>query len=62
MTDFKMPKGRMTVRKNGERRTRLWELGGSINPTVQKLEAVYSSGLDMMDRVEGTTRCQQGGL
>jgi hypothetical protein len=37
MADFKMPKGRMTVRKNGGRRVRLWELGDSQNPTVQKV-------------------------
>jgi hypothetical protein len=43
---FKMPKGRQTIRKNGGRRTRLWELSGSINPTVQRLEAVYFAGLD----------------
>jgi hypothetical protein len=49
---FKMPKGRQTIRKGGGRRTRLWELSNSKNPTVQKLEAVYLSGLDAMDRAE----------
>jgi hypothetical protein len=52
---FKMPKGRQTIRKNGGRRTRLWELSNSNNnPTIQKLEAVYLSGLDAMDRTEAT--------
>jgi hypothetical protein len=49
---FRMPKGRQTIRKNGGRRTRLWELSGSQNSTVQKLEQVYLAGLDAMDRVE----------
>jgi hypothetical protein len=49
---FTMPKGRMTVRKNGGRRTRLWELAGSNNPTVRRLEASYLGGLSAMDRVE----------
>jgi hypothetical protein len=49
---FTMPKGRMTVRKNGGRRTRLWELAGSNNPTVRRLEASYLAGLGAMDRVE----------
>lgn len=52
MTDFKMSKGRVTVRKNGGRRTRLWELSNSNNPTVQKLEAVYLAGLGAMDCAE----------
>jgi hypothetical protein len=49
---FTMPKGRMTVRKNGGRRVRLWELGGSNNPTVKRLETAYLSSLDAMDRAE----------
>ena len=49
---FTMPKGRMSVRKGGGRRTRLWELTGSSNPTVQRLEAAYLAGLDAMDRAE----------
>jgi hypothetical protein len=49
---FRMPKGRQTIRKNGGRRTRLWELSDSINPTVQRLEAIYLAGLDAMDRAE----------
>jgi hypothetical protein len=47
-----MPKGRQTIRKNGGRRTRLWELSNSNNPTVQRLEAAYLAGLDAMDRAE----------
>jgi len=31
---FKLPKGRQTIRKGGGRRTRLWELSNSNNPTV----------------------------
>jgi len=42
----------MTIRKSGGRRTRLWELGDSANPTIQKLETVYLSGLDAVDRTE----------
>ena len=49
---FTMPKGRQTIRKSGGRRTRLWELGGSSNPTVARLEAAYLAGLDAMDRAE----------
>jgi hypothetical protein len=49
---FRMPKGRQTIRKGGGRRTRLWELSGSDNPTVQRLEAVYLDGLSTMDRAE----------
>jgi hypothetical protein len=49
---FRMPKGRQTIRKDGGRRTRLWELSGSKNPTVQKLEAAYLAGLGAMDRAE----------
>src|SRR5262245_28037339 len=49
---FRMPKGRQTIRKEGGRRTRLWELSDSKNPTVKKLEAVYMSGLDAMERIE----------
>jgi len=49
---FKMPKGRQTIRKGGGRRTRLWELSGSNNPTVQKLEGTYLAGLGAMDRAE----------
>lgn len=53
MTDkFTMPKGRMTVRKSGGPRVRLWELGESKNKTVQKLEAAYLAGLAAIDRVE----------
>lgn len=47
-----MPKGRITVRRGGGRRTRLWELAGSNNLTVQRLEAAYLAGLSAMDRVE----------
>jgi hypothetical protein len=47
-----MPKGRQTIRKSGGRRTRLWELAGSKNPTVRRLEAEYLAGLDAMDRAE----------
>jgi hypothetical protein len=50
--NFKIPKGRMTVRKSGGRRTRLWELGGSKNPTVKQLEAAYLAGLEAMDKAE----------
>lgn len=50
--NFKIPKGRQTIRKNGGRRTRLWELSGSNHPTVQKLEAAYLAGLAAMDRAE----------
>lgn len=49
---FVMPKGRQTVRQNGGRRTRLWELADSKNLTVQKLEAAYLAGFEAMDRVE----------
>jgi hypothetical protein len=49
---FTMPKGRMSVRKGGGRRVRLWELTGSSNPTVQRLEAAYLAGLDAVDRAE----------
>jgi hypothetical protein len=49
---FTMPKGRMTVRKSGRRRVRLWELVGSNNPTVKRLETAYLSSLDVMDRTE----------
>jgi hypothetical protein len=49
---FRMPKGRQTIRKNGGRRTRLWEQADSKIPTVQKLEAVYLAGLEAMNRVE----------
>jgi hypothetical protein len=49
---FRMPKGRQTIRQSGGRRTRLWELTDSQNPTVQKLENVYLSGLSTMDLVE----------
>jgi hypothetical protein len=49
---FTMPKGRMSVRKGGGRRVRLWELTGSSNPTVQRLETAYLAGLDAMDRAE----------
>ena len=49
---FTMPKGRQTIRKNGGRRTRLWELGDSKNSTVKQLEAAYLVGLSAMDRVE----------
>jgi hypothetical protein len=47
-----MPKGRQTIRKSGGRRTRLWELAGSKNPTIRRLEAEYLAGLDAMDRAE----------
>jgi hypothetical protein len=50
--NFTMPKGRQTIRKGGGRRTRLWELSVSDNPTVQRLEAVYLAGLSTMDRLE----------
>ena len=49
---FRMPKGRQTIRKSGGRRTRLWELTGSNNQTVQRLEEAYLSGLAAMDRAE----------
>jgi hypothetical protein len=32
---FRMPKGRMTIRRSGGRCTRLWELSNSNNPIVQ---------------------------
>jgi hypothetical protein len=47
-----MPKGRVTARKNGGRRVRLWELGDANNPTVKRLETAYVSSLEAMDRVE----------
>jgi hypothetical protein len=50
--EFTMPKGRMTVRRSGGRRVRLWELGGSNNPTIKQLETAYLSSLDAMDRAE----------
>jgi hypothetical protein len=50
--NFTKPKGRQTIRKNGGRRTRLWELGDSKNSTVKQLEAAYLVGLGAMDRVE----------
>src|SRR5450759_2131253 len=49
---FTMPKGRTSVRKNGGRRTRLWELGNSNIPIVKQLETAYLGALDKMDRVE----------
>jgi hypothetical protein len=49
---FTMPKGRMTARKSGGRRTRLWELSGSDDPTVQKLEGFYLAPFGTMDRAE----------
>jgi hypothetical protein len=49
---FTMPIGRQTIRKNGGRRTRLWELSDSNNPTVQRLKAAYLAGLDAMDKAE----------
>jgi hypothetical protein len=52
MAEFKMPKGRQTIRKNGGRRTRLWELTDSKIPAVQRLEQAYLSGLSTMDLVE----------
>jgi hypothetical protein len=42
----------MSARKNGGRRTRLWELGNSNNPTVKQLEAEYLRALDTMDKAE----------
>jgi hypothetical protein len=50
--NFTMPKGRQTIRKSGGRRTRLWELSGSTNPTVQRIEAAYLEGLNVWDRAE----------
>jgi len=53
MTDGpRLPKGRMTIRKSGGRRTRLWELSGSANPAVQRLEATYLAALGAIDRAE----------
>lgn len=50
MINFKMPKGRQTIRKSGGRHTRLWELAGSSIPAVQRLEVVYLDGHGAMDR------------
>ena len=52
MINFKMPKGRQTIRKHGGRHTRLWELAGSSIPAVQRLEVVYLDGHGAMDRTE----------
>jgi hypothetical protein len=49
---FTMPKGRMTIRKKGGRRVRLWELDAKPGSTLAALQAAYLSGLDAMDRTE----------
>ena len=57
---FTMPKGRMTARKTGGRRVRLWELGGSNNQTVKRLETAYLSSFDAMDRAEAQHTAKKG--
>ena len=52
MPERTLPKGRMTARKNGGRRIRLFEQTASTNPTVKKLETVYLASLTAVDTVE----------
>jgi hypothetical protein len=58
--NFTMPKGRQTIRKSGGRRTRLWELADSTNPTVKRLEETYLAGLNAMDKVEARHAANKG--
>jgi hypothetical protein len=47
-----LPKGRLTIRRAGGRKARLWEWTDSNNPTVKRLEAAYEAGLAAIDRAE----------
>lgn len=49
---LRLPKGRMTIRKSGGKRVRLWEMDAKPGGTVARLEAAYLAGLDAMDRAE----------
>ena len=47
-----LPRGRMTIRKSGGKRVRLFELNAEPGTTAARLEAVYLSSLEAVDRTE----------